>query len=458
MSKHARLAASQSHRWMVCPASIHLIESFHDIVSPTSSIYAEEGTHAHDLLSQQLNAIYHNAKPAPSLEKDQWALDTVLDYVMEQIEFKSYNPINEPKLLVDKYVKPFDHRDDMGGTGDIIILSDSEVEIIDYKHGRGVYVPVKDNTQLIIYALGVLNAIGIDFYDPNYTMYEGYRIERQLQRDKSGNVWLEDVEIPIPLKVKITIIQPRHGQAREASPRGDGIMSHTYSLIEMKEWGGKILDAIDKVDKIDKKFVKATYTMHDAYEDGFISPGDPKLKRTGKDPCRFCDIKTMCPATHDIAQSAKRAAADFADIDGELDLSDSSSAFLKSLEPEEVELMMDTLVKFYEDAQTLKTIASASEEMMKKALGNTLLEDYLLERGYSLANKTGNRTWMKEDKLIVARMLHEFGLTKMQCYDVKLNSPAKMEKHLNASQKRALKETDLFDNPVTGQQVVYKGE
>ena len=40
---HARLNASSSHRWMMCPPSVRLSEQFED----KPSTYAEEGTYLH---------------------------------------------------------------------------------------------------------------------------------------------------------------------------------------------------------------------------------------------------------------------------------------------------------------------------------------------------------------------------------------------------------------------------
>ena len=434
MSKHARLAASQSHRWIACPGSIHMIEQFQDIYPEEDSEYAAEGTFAHELLSEQLEEQYLGGKEARMLQKDQWALEVVHDYVLEQMEFKP-----SAKIYVDKYVKPYDHRDDMGGTADVIIRSNREVEVIDYKHGRGVYVPVKDNTQLIIYALGVLNKME-DF--------QGKKFVKQLKRDEYGNCWLEDAYIPDPLQVRITIIQPRHGQAREESPSGNGVMTQVYSMNEMWQWKLDILDHIDRVDDVDKKFERPTYTFDKAYEDGYISPGDPEMRKTGKDPCRFCQLKTICPATLSAAESAKRAMAEF-------DAFDDAIGADTTLSDDEMQAMIDRLFVLYVDTKKLKTIATATEAMVIRILGNDEYQSMAPE--YSLVNKKGNRTWDKEDKVIVARLIKEFGITKMNCYDVKLNSPSKIEENLNASQKRALKDTDLITRPITGKSILYTG-
>ena len=48
---HARLNASSSHRWMMCPPSVKLSEQFAD----KPSTYAEEGTFLHELCELKLH-------------------------------------------------------------------------------------------------------------------------------------------------------------------------------------------------------------------------------------------------------------------------------------------------------------------------------------------------------------------------------------------------------------------
>ena len=48
---HARLGASSSHRWMMCPPSVKLSEQFED----RPSAYAEEGTFLHELCELKLH-------------------------------------------------------------------------------------------------------------------------------------------------------------------------------------------------------------------------------------------------------------------------------------------------------------------------------------------------------------------------------------------------------------------
>ena len=56
---HARLNASSSHRWMMCPPSVRLSEQFAD--KPSS--YAEEGTFLHELCELKLHRYLGDMAP-----------------------------------------------------------------------------------------------------------------------------------------------------------------------------------------------------------------------------------------------------------------------------------------------------------------------------------------------------------------------------------------------------------
>ena len=53
MVKHALLSASSSHRWLHCPPSARLSESYED----KGSDYAAEGTDAHTLCEYKLRKV-----------------------------------------------------------------------------------------------------------------------------------------------------------------------------------------------------------------------------------------------------------------------------------------------------------------------------------------------------------------------------------------------------------------
>ena len=56
----------------------------------------------------------------------------------------------EQRLDFSRFVK------DGFGTGDCVIIADGTLDIVDYKHGKGVEVSAVENPQMMLYALGAL--------------------------------------------------------------------------------------------------------------------------------------------------------------------------------------------------------------------------------------------------------------------------------------------------------------
>ena len=99
---HATLSASSSERWLNCPPSARLCESYED----RGSDYAAEGTDAHALCELRVDFSH-------------WVQDGF-------------------------------------GTADCIVIADGVMSICDYKHGKGVEVSAVGNPQMRLYALGAL--------------------------------------------------------------------------------------------------------------------------------------------------------------------------------------------------------------------------------------------------------------------------------------------------------------
>ena len=57
----------------------------------------------------------------------------------------------EQRLDFSNYVK------DGFGTGDLVIVADDVIQVIDFKYGKGVAVSAEHNPQMMLYALGALN-------------------------------------------------------------------------------------------------------------------------------------------------------------------------------------------------------------------------------------------------------------------------------------------------------------
>lgn len=165
MAKHAFLSASSSDRWINCPPSAKLCEG---IVDEPSS-FAQEGTDCHELCAYLVEkGLGRDVKdPTSTLSyyngEMQNCAEEYCNYVLEQYEkAKEYCDdaliFIEQRLDFSKWVK------NGFGTGDCVIVADQVLHIIDYKHGLGVLVNSEENTQVLCYALGALEAFD-DLYD-----------------------------------------------------------------------------------------------------------------------------------------------------------------------------------------------------------------------------------------------------------------------------------------------------
>ncbi|MBN1070470.1 DUF2800 domain-containing protein [Clostridium botulinum] len=240
MAKHALLSASSSSRWLNCPPSVKLEEGFEN----TTSVFAEEGTLAHELgeitlrlnlgeftkrkYSSQLTKIMNNelfTKDMPDY------VDMYVDTCMEKV--------SEAKATTSDAIAIVEQRLDFSqwvpggfGTGDFVIIADGTMEICDLKYGKGVAVSAKDNSQMRLYALGAMS------------QFE----------------FLYDIQ-----NVKMTIIQPRL----------DSISTDEMTVEELLKWADEV--------------VKPTAELAIKGEGEFC---------TG-DHCKFCRAKAVCRARAD---------------------------------------------------------------------------------------------------------------------------------------------------------------
>ncbi|MFR5901433.1 MAG: DUF2800 domain-containing protein, partial [Neglectibacter timonensis] len=154
---HALLSASSSHRWLNCPPSARLCEKYED----TGSEYAQEGTDAHSLCEYKLKQALgmDAADPTENLsfyneEMEQCALDYAA-YVLELVE-EAKKTCKDPVVLIEQRLDFSSFVKDGFGTGDCVIIADGTLDIVDYKHGKGVEVSAVENPQMMLYALGAL--------------------------------------------------------------------------------------------------------------------------------------------------------------------------------------------------------------------------------------------------------------------------------------------------------------
>lgn len=156
-SEHAVLSASSANRWLHCPPSVRLSEGYMD----KASVFAMEGTSAHELCEYKLRSALGMEAENPTENLDFYntemeeCAEGYATYILELVE-KAKETCSDPVVMVEQRVDFSRYVPEGFGTADCIIIADETLNIVDYKHGKGVEVSAEDNPQMKLYALGAL--------------------------------------------------------------------------------------------------------------------------------------------------------------------------------------------------------------------------------------------------------------------------------------------------------------
>lgn len=175
-SDHALLSASGAHRWLNCTPSARLESDEPE----SSSSAAEQGTAAHALAEHKLRRALKQRSKRPVSAWIDDEMETLTDdyvaYVQEHISLAEQT-CGDPQVLIEQRLD-FSHIVPGGfGTGDCVIIAEPTLQIIDLKYGQGVLVGAEHNPQLMLYALGALQAFG-DLYDIEQVVVTIYQPRR----------------------------------------------------------------------------------------------------------------------------------------------------------------------------------------------------------------------------------------------------------------------------------------
>lgn len=206
---HAILSASGSHRWLVCTPSARLEQEFPE----TTSKYAEEGTLAHELAELYLQKYLGQITKATlnKYKKEHDISQEMLVYVEEYAEL-AIERINEARARSKDAVVLIEQRLDYSpwvpdgfGTGDLVLIADGILEIVDLKYGKGVPVSAEGNTQMRLYALGALNDFGY--------LYDIETVRMTIVQPRLDNVSTDEVSAESLLKWAEEYVKPRAEKA-----------------------------------------------------------------------------------------------------------------------------------------------------------------------------------------------------------------------------------------------------
>ena len=152
MTIHAKLSASSSHRWLACPGSIKAEKGY----ANSSSDHANEGSAAHWLGETCLESGQQASEFLGQTidDYDVGVTDEMVDAVQQYLDYvRSLGGTRLVEQRVD-----FSHVVPEGfGTADAIVMSGNTLHIVDLKYGKGIKVYAENNSQAMLYALGVLH-------------------------------------------------------------------------------------------------------------------------------------------------------------------------------------------------------------------------------------------------------------------------------------------------------------
>ena len=183
---HALLSASSSHRWLNCPPSVRLSEGIPD----QGSDYAREGTDAHSLCEFKLRRLLGMDAADPTEHLDWYngemeeCAEGYASYVLELVE-KAKETCADPVVLVEQRVDFSRFVEGGFGTADCVIIADGTMNVIDYKHGKGVEDSADNNPQMMLYAVGAL-----EIFDGIYDISE---IRMTIYQPRIGNISVSTV-------------------------------------------------------------------------------------------------------------------------------------------------------------------------------------------------------------------------------------------------------------------------
>lgn len=394
-SGHSIYSPSKAHRYMRCPGSVALEEGQED----STSVYAQEGTAAHNLAEMVLTGAIKNANEMLNEivfweeggETVTWKIDhDMISFVTNYCE-NIYARIEEFKLLpgVISVTLEVEQKIDLSsvigvpgqkGTADIVIVVEFEdgtvlLSIEDLKYGRGVEVVAQENEQALTYAAG-----GVADYE-----MAGYDVAR----------------------VIVAIHQVRKNNFSE----------HEYSMDEIR----------DHVLTLQTQ-VKVAEHQRERLREG--AKPEALVLSPGEKQCKFCKAKSFCPAARaEVAKTVFKAAPATAEEFEDLENESPQESLVKEgaealISPEDWLAACLSKVDFIED--WCKAIRAA---VHARLLDGKAVPGFKLVKG-----RMGNRAWLDKDE--AEEVLKSMRLKQTDMYSMSLVSPTQIEKLLKESPRR----------------------
>lgn len=399
---HARLSASASERWIKCPGSVEFNQWLEDsqfIKTDTSSDVAMEGTVAHYIGEICLKELVNDNNWKISADK----------YLGETVVV---NPQGNDCKLASEFISNDQHLPSDWGMFEVDHYMIRSVDIfINYvkmvlrSMGASSKEGIPDDVEIEIEAKVDLSHLGRQDLggriDVRITQFmkamhvidykHGFIPVNPKQKSQLMIYGLgDDVKANMaPEKVILTIIQPRCFQ-------NDDISTWTISSKDLRNWGRNFLiRAAEQTDLFDARI------------------------SCGEDQCRWCRAGGHCEILHD--RILEIASNEFNEI--------VESPTLKNVKEIVAKMNMNKVLKI----KALETFMEAVFEQINERIESEIFDGRWIP-GWKLVRSRSNRTWKEGAEEELKTQIPEDIL-----YEVKIKSPAKLEKEKRGKYKYIVK-------------------
>ena len=367
---HSVLGASSSKRWMECPGSVALTQNLPDDESEDARL----GTAAHELanlcLEQGQDAIEYVGRKV----HDHWVDDPMAEAVQVYLdECRLYMGNGWTFWIESRFsLAEFNPPVPMFGTGDFVAHHAGQrlIVVVDYKHGVGVNVRIKDNPQLRYYALGAV-----------VTMPAGVPIDR----------------------VRMTIVQPRVAH-------GPKIKSDEIAIFELVDWTGELMLAAARTQEADAPLRAGSWCRES-----------------------FCKARGRCPEQANAAlRAAQLEFADIELL--EPDLVITQEAFFAAQQAGRVPALPRVEMLTGEQiaaALRFRDILEGFLKSLDEAASNLIHSGYEVP-GWKLVDKRATQSWIPEPERVIQWLTGPGGLTLDQATHAKPLTPAQARTAMTA--------------------------
>lgn len=388
---HSKWSASGFEQRMLCPGS-HVMQADK---ANTTSVYAAEGTAAHQVLTWALQ----ESRPASAyigrvIEVDGFTFtvdDDMAGHVQTCVDYVLDAAGDDGVIFADIRVNYSRYlgvpEEDAWGTADAIIARGDEIIVVDFKYGMGVEVsagydtfittdgvelqiPVrKPNAQMALYALGALEA------------YNGL----------AGDF----------TKARLVISQPRIKKAHS---------EYDLTVKDLEFWAEH--DARGAVERC-QKAADSKLVDTDSWANVFLLPGEKQ--------CKFCSAKATCPRLRDEVTDAVfgRSAASPDEFDAVVEGGHPALAGPKPIGADiDVKWIAACLSKVDLIEDWCKAVRAEAE---RRLLAGESVPGFKVVQG-----KRGARQWV--DAKAAEETLKSMRLKVEEMYDFKLISPTTADK------------------------------